>query len=118
MDNNIPQPIKRDDGTQEWFLNGKLHLTDGPAVIYPDGEKQWWVNGLLHREDGPAIVCADGGEEWWLNGKCHRVDGPAITYPNGTEEWWFDGDKLPFDDWCSRVSDNPDDMAWVILQYG
>ena len=34
---------------------------------YPNGDKQWWLNGKLHREDGPAVECANGTKEWWLN---------------------------------------------------
>ena len=53
----------------EWFLNGKCHREDGPAVEWEDGTKNWWLNGKRHREDGPAIEWADGGKSWWLNGK-------------------------------------------------
>ena len=28
--------------------------------VYPNGDKEWWLNGKLHREDGPAIEDADG----------------------------------------------------------
>ena len=44
-----------DGGTKEWFLNGKRHREDGPAVEYANGYKSWYINGELHREDGPAI---------------------------------------------------------------
>jgi hypothetical protein len=33
------------DGTQAWFLNGKRHGEDGPAIIYSDGTQTWWLNG-------------------------------------------------------------------------
>lgn len=32
------------------------------------GYKSWFLNGKLHREDGPAIIWSDGLHEWWLNG--------------------------------------------------
>jgi hypothetical protein len=32
------------DGSQMWFLNGKIHREDGPAVIYPDGTQMWFLN--------------------------------------------------------------------------
>ena len=32
------------------------------------GGKYWYLNGKLHRENGPAVEYADGTEEWWLNG--------------------------------------------------
>jgi hypothetical protein len=57
------------DGGKEWWLDGKLHREDGPAVEFADGGKSWWLNGELHREDGPAVEFADGGKEWWLNDK-------------------------------------------------
>jgi hypothetical protein len=26
--------------------------------VYANGHKHWYLNGKLHREDGPAIECA------------------------------------------------------------
>ena len=67
----MSQPEMRvdSDGTKRWYLNGKLHCEDGPAVEWPDGEKQWYLNGKLHREDGPAIEYPNGEKQWYLNGK-------------------------------------------------
>ena len=56
-----------EDGTKAWFLNGKCHREDGPAIERADGTKEWLLNGQLHREDGPAIERADGTKYWWLN---------------------------------------------------
>ena len=56
------------DGTKKWFLNGKLHREDGPAVESSTGTKEWWLHGKRHREDGPAIECADGAKNWFLHG--------------------------------------------------
>ena len=58
-----------DNGYKEWFLNDKLHRTDGPAIEYPNGDKKWYLNGELHREDGPACEYANGNKFWYLNGK-------------------------------------------------
>ena len=33
------------------------------------GNKFWWLDGKLHREDGPAVEYADGGREWWFHGE-------------------------------------------------
>lgn len=33
------------DGTKYWYLNGKFHREDGPAIEYADGEKSWYLNG-------------------------------------------------------------------------
>jgi hypothetical protein len=41
-----------------------------------NGTKQWYLNGKRHREDGPAIERADGTKEWFLNGKFIIVRPP------------------------------------------
>jgi len=48
----------KEDGTQEWRMNGRLHRdNDQPAVIYPDGTQEWISNGRLHRDDDqPAYI--------------------------------------------------------------
>jgi hypothetical protein len=56
------------DGDKFWYLNGKLHRIDGPAVDVW-GYKSYYINGIRHREDGPAIEFTDGTKEWWLNGQ-------------------------------------------------
>jgi len=92
-DQSSTKPTVKTDsyGTKEWWLDGELHRTDGPAVEYPNGTKQWCLNGELHRTDGPAVDDADGTKEWWLNGKFHRTDGPAVEDADGTKEWWLNG---------------------------
>lgn len=34
----------------------QYHRIGGPAAIFEDGSENWYKNGKLHREDGPAIV--------------------------------------------------------------
>ena len=53
------------DGNKFWYLNGKLHRVDGPAVEYSNGDKFWYLNGKPHRVDGPAIECRDGYKAWY-----------------------------------------------------
>jgi len=57
------------NGDKAWYLNGKRHREDGPAIEHVNGDKSWWLNGKLHREDGPAVEGADGSKSWWLNNK-------------------------------------------------
>jgi len=59
-----------------------------------DGSKSWWLNGKRHREDGPAVEYADGTKFWCLNGKRHREDGPAVEYAKGTKFWYLNGDLV------------------------
>ena len=64
-----------------WYLNGKLHKTDGPAAIY-------------YRRNGSI-----GMEGWYLNGELNRIDGPAFIYyrRNGsvkTESWYLNDEYI------------------------
>ena len=61
-------------GATFWYLDGKLHREDGPAVEHSTGTKEWWINNELHREDGPAHEGASGKREWWLHGKKVREE--------------------------------------------
>lgn len=76
-------------GYTEWYLNGKLHREDGPAIEHTDGDKEWWLDGRRHREDGPAVINTDGNKLWYFNDKLHREDGPAIVHPDGHKEYWI-----------------------------
>jgi len=71
------------DGTKYWYLNGRYHRTDGPAIERANGDKEWYLNDKLHRTDGPAIDYANGRKQWYLNGKLHREGGPAIEGEDG-----------------------------------
>jgi hypothetical protein len=62
--------------------------------VYPHGDKCWYLNGKLHREDGPAIEYANGAKSWWLNGKKHREDGPAVEYVSGSNYWYLNDKRL------------------------
>jgi len=57
-----------DNGSKSWYLNGKLHRTDGPAIEYESGDKVWYLNDKRHREDGPAVEFSNGTKVWYLNG--------------------------------------------------
>jgi len=81
------------DGDQEWWINGKRHREDGPAIIYAIGDQRWYINGRLHRENEPAIIYANGTQSWYLNGKRHREDGPAIICTDGDKEWYINGKR-------------------------
>ena len=42
---NKPECKTYPDGAKEWFLNGKLHREDRPAIEHPNGTKHWYLNG-------------------------------------------------------------------------
>jgi hypothetical protein len=67
----MQQPICKTyhNGYKEWWLDGKIHRTDGPAREWVNGTKSWYLNGKIHRTDGPAVEGADGDKRWYLDGK-------------------------------------------------
>ena len=91
---NKPECKACPNGDKEWWLNGKLHREDGPAVEGANGNKVWYLNGNCHREDGPAVEYAGGDKEWYLNGDLHREDGPAIECVNGTKVWCLNDEEV------------------------
>ena len=93
-----------DNGDKQWYLNGKLHREDGPAIEGVNGYKAWYINGHLHREDGPAREYADGYKEWWVNGKYHRTDGPAVEYSDGDKSWYLNGKRYTEEKYKKEIS--------------
>ena len=104
------------NGTKKWFLNGKYHREDGPAIECHDGTKKWFLNDKLHREDGPAIEYSDGDKVWYLNDKLHREDGPAIEYSNGTKEWYLNGELLTESEFNERTEAPTCDISGQIVE--
>jgi len=100
----IEYKVKVYDGRTEWYLNGKPHREDGPAVEYTNGTKLWYLNGKLHREDGPACEYANGDKEWFLNDQLHREDGPAVESANGDKFWFINGENLTEEEFINRNS--------------
>ena len=62
--------------------------------VNADGKKLWYLNGKCHRTDGPAVERADGTKYWYLNNKLHRTDGPAVEYANGEKAWYLTGEEI------------------------
>ena len=55
-----------------------------PAAIkqYSRNAKIWYLFGKKHKLDGPAVIHVNGDTEYWQYGKRHREDGPAVKYIN------------------------------------
>jgi len=62
--------------------------------VYDSGNKYWYLDGKLHREDGPAIEFSNGDKSWYLDGKLHREGGPAVEFSNGSKVWYINGKRL------------------------
>jgi hypothetical protein len=135
------QPSIDNKGNKRWFVNGKLHRIDGPAIEYMSGGKEWhlygnlhredgpavvgdavnlwYLNDLLHREDGPAAECANGDKEWYSKGMLHRTDGPAIEYMGRGKEWWLNSVWLSFEEWLAQTTGLTDEEKVMMkLKYG
>jgi hypothetical protein len=62
LSNKLRPSIIRPDGTEEYYLNGRRHRENGPALIAPrpDGGwmEEWYEDGIISRppEDGPARI--------------------------------------------------------------
>ena len=69
----LDSEVKRysSSGGIEWRMNGRLHKTDGPAIIWEDGTKEWYYEGKRHRDNGPAVESTDGSTFWCVDGKLH-----------------------------------------------
>ena len=97
----------RNVATIQWYLNGKRHREDGPAIEYSNGTKQWYLNDKLHREDDPAVEYSDGTKYWYINGNFHREDGPATVHADGTKQWFLRGKRMSEDEFNNR------NKSWV-----
>jgi hypothetical protein len=93
--------VRKPNGDLEWWIHGELHREEGPALEYRNGDKEWYLNGLRHRDNGPAVALVCGIKQWWINDKLHREDGPAYEgngektmFGDGADEWWIDGVQL------------------------
>jgi len=90
----MPNPMINENGDKHWYVDGKLHRIDGPAIERINGTKAWFVDGFRHRINGPAIEFLDGTKQWYVNDKLHRLDGPAVEYPDGDKSWYAYGKNL------------------------
>ena len=52
------------DKERTWYILKGYNIT-----IDHWGNRVWYLNGKRHREDGPAIEWADGTRYWFLNGE-------------------------------------------------
>ena len=47
---NFTGIIKHQNGTKEWFKEGKFHREDGPACEYVSGRKGWYLIGIEYSD--------------------------------------------------------------------
>jgi len=51
-------------------IAGVNHRVGGPAIIWPDNSTFWYLHGRCHRDDGPAVHYTSGDSfTWWFDGR-------------------------------------------------
>ena len=71
---------------KEYWENGEFYF------LYDNGTKEFYLQGKIHRLKGPAIEYSNSDKEWWIDGKRHREDGPAVIY--GNKQFWFENGEF------------------------
>lgn len=65
-------------------------------VEYSPKSRQYYLNGKRHRDNGPAVEFADGSCLYYVDGKRHRDDtiGPAADYKNGPKYFYMNDEMI------------------------
>ena len=72
------------------FAKDILHCINAPAVIYEDGTEEWWVNGRRHSKEGFAILSMQGLNIKISNGKLrckYRGDNDEFVLDTNGESY-------------------------------
>ena len=68
MSNTQTKKLKSSDGTIAYYLDGKMHSTEGPAFI-PEGDnkrREYYINGIKFSEqDWKAAIKGGDGLPWY-----------------------------------------------------
>ena len=65
----------------------------GECYVESTESTMWFLNGKIHKEDGPAVE-STGTKIWMFHGAFHRLDGPARCYGlnvigSATIQYWI-----------------------------
>lgn len=72
--------VQHDDGSTFYFdKNSYYHCEDGPAFHAINYCKCWYIHGKPHRLNGPAIEYNDGRKEWFINGKQYNEEDYSVV---------------------------------------
>jgi hypothetical protein len=101
---------------EEYYFNGKLHRSNGPALLWSDGSFSHYQNGLLaggaptvFRSDSFLHEAGDIKEEWRNEkGELDRSSGPAQIFFDGTLVYYRNGKKDRAD---GPAIERPDSVA-------
>jgi antitoxin component YwqK of YwqJK toxin-antitoxin module len=84
-----------DEKDQAFYINGLLHReVDKPAKIETTdigSISYWYINGKLHRNNQPAIVYSNGyGEAYYRNGELHSYDSYSSNFVQSDYKHFID----------------------------
>ena len=87
---------------------------------YYNGHKAWYINGKRHREDGPAIQNTGGYKDWYINDKNYtekeykleieRIRKIRFKYFKLWEEICDQPGKKLFEKRMNKAMDNIEDL--------
>jgi len=65
-----------------------MSYTKYEVGVYDSGNKYWYLNGKRHREDGPAIEYVNGAKSWYLNDEHFTEDefNDKMNIKNNTQD--------------------------------
>ena len=84
--------VKQYDNRTAWYLNGKLHREDGPAIEYANGEKSWYLYGLRYSEKEFRDRMPHASTTEWVLVECVSQFRTRymVEVPMGKSEWALD----------------------------
>jgi antitoxin component YwqK of YwqJK toxin-antitoxin module len=95
--------FKLQGGDVVYFLDGKVHRINGPAVICQGVLFIWAKNGKVHRDDLPAVETQDDSLQiYYEDGFKHRVNGPAVISGNTKEYWIYNRQFIDEDEYVNE----------------
>jgi len=65
-------------------------------IEYVFGTTCYYLNGKLHREDGPAVIYPNGIIEYFLNGKNITIEVEEWIEENNIPKVWTNSHKILF----------------------
>jgi len=93
--------------------------------VSADGDKYWYLNGKIHREDGPAVEYADGTKCWYLNDEQLTEEEHHIrtlpTVKTASSKPMFEVSEIrenSHDDSATLVIDMSPEMVQIVLTKG
>jgi hypothetical protein len=94
-----PKKTVLDNGMIIYTLNGKVHRTDGPAII-TSWSQEWFQNGIVHRDDGPAMM--------YKQHPYPRGDDAIKAGGKNIAQWHIQGEYIE----CGILTDEVFDKYW------